>query len=118
MFTKNLCFVIKKLVEMDVASGVYNVADDQALSTIEVVTVLAKSTGKKPLFMATPKFLVMGLAKIGDLLKLPLNTERLSKLTENYEVCNQKIIKALNINLPLKASEGLSLTANSFKNKE
>jgi hypothetical protein len=33
---------------------------------------------------------------MGDLLKLPLNSERLNKLTETYIVSNNKIITAIN----------------------
>lgn len=113
---KNLCFVINELVtRKDIPFGVYNVADDQALSTKEVVEVLAKSLGKKPHFWQIPKSLIHSLAKVGNVLKLPLNTERLGKLTENYVVDNHKIISALGVKLPLSAREGLEQTANSFK---
>ena len=57
------------------------------------------------------------LAKTGDYLKLPLNSERLKKLTENYIVSNQKIKTALNIvSLPITAEEGMKKTIESFKN--
>ena len=53
---------------------------------------------------------------MGDWLKLPLNTERLRKLTENYVVSNDKIKSALGIEkLPLSAEEGLVKTIKSFK---
>jgi nucleoside-diphosphate-sugar epimerase len=55
------------------------------------------------------------LAKIGDLLKLPLNSERLQKLTENYVVSNDKIKKALGKELPVSAREGLNKTIASFR---
>ena len=42
-----------------------------------------------------PKLLVRGVSKIGDLLPLPVNSERLQKLTENYVVSNRKIIEAI-----------------------
>jgi hypothetical protein len=54
------------------------------------------------------------MAKIGDILHLPLTTERLGKLTENYIVSNKKIINAINKPLPLTAKQGLELTASSF----
>jgi putative epimerase/dehydratase len=56
------------------------------------------------------------LAKIGDKLHLPLTTERLAKLTENYIVDNSKIKNALKIDrMPVPACEGLSYTIHSFK---
>ena len=57
-----------------------------------------------------------GAAKVGDALHLPLNTERLGKLTENYISSNAKIKKALGIEkLPVSAREGLKVTLESFK---
>ncbi len=112
---ENLCFIIKELLEReDIPSGVYNVSDDEALSTAEVVTLLAQSLNKSPLLLNIPESLIKGLAKIGDKIKLPLNTERLGKLTENYIVSNKKIKEVLKKNLPLSAREGLIKTAQSF----
>ncbi|MNY80330.1 hypothetical protein D3C86_2213240 [compost metagenome] len=57
------------------------------------------------------------MASFGDKLHLPLNTERLKKLTESYVVSNQKIKSALGVEkLPLSAEEGLIKTIKSFKN--
>ena len=113
---ENLCFVIKELIcQKDVPSGVYNIADDESLSTTEVVGILAQAIGKRPLLWRISKPLIIIAAKIGDTLKLPLNTERLNKLTEDYVVSNSKIIKALNVKLPVSARVGLLATSNSFK---
>lgn len=113
---ENLCFIIKELaIESSVPSGVYQVSDDKALSTNEVVSILAKSINKKARLWYIPSNLIRILAKLGDKLKLPLNTERLNKLTGNYIVSNAKIRKALNIEFPLSSIEGLKATAESFK---
>jgi len=49
------------------------------------------------------------------MLHLPLNTERLHKLTENYVVSNKKIKQAVGIkNMPVTAHEGLTKTLKSF----
>ena len=57
-----------------------------------------------------------GCAGIGTLLHLPLNTERLRKLTENYVVSNAKIKAALGIDkMPVTAKEGLIKTIKSFE---
>ena len=57
-------------------------------------------------------------AKIGGFLHLPLNPERLRKLTENYVVSNAKIKKAIGVEkMHVKATEGLEKTIMSFKNK-
>jgi len=111
---ENLCFVITNLLTKDIPSGIYNVADDQALSTNEVVEILAHSLSKQAKLLRIPITLIRAVAKVGDILKLPLNTERLNKLTENYLVDNQKIKKALNLELPVSIEEGLATTAKSF----
>ncbi|KIA99823.1 dehydratase [Flavobacterium sp. KMS] len=112
----NLCFVIKELLENEnIPSGVYNVSDDTALSTNEVISVLGESLEKKVAIWKIPVNFIRRLAKIGDRIKLPLNSERLQKLTENYEVSNVKIKKVIPKELPISAKEGLLITFNSFK---
>lgn len=112
---ENLCFVIKQLLEKDIASGIYNVADDEALSTSKVVEILAQSSNKNGKLWRVPPRLIKGMVKIGDLLSLPLNSERLQKLTESYVVSNAKIKAALRESLPLSTTEGLQITAKSFQ---
>ena len=112
---ENLCFVIKQLLEKEIPSGIYNVADDEALSTNKVVEILAQSSNKKAKLWRVSPRLIKGMAKIGDLLSLPLNSERLQKLTESYVVSNDKIKTALTGSLPLDTTKGLQITAKSFQ---
>lgn len=111
----NLSFVIGELLKKPVSSGIYNISDDTTLSTNEVVDLIAHSLNKKSPLLRVPKFIMNTIAKIGDFLKLPINTERLSKLTENYRVDNSKLIKHLGCKLPLTTEEGLLLTFKSFE---
>ncbi len=112
---ENLCFIIKELIEReDIPSGVYNVADDVPLSTNEVINMIAVSKGKKAIILNLSQTLIKMLARIGDLLKLPLNSERLQKLTESYVVSNAKIKTALGKPLPVSSKEGLVRTFQSF----
>jgi len=46
---------------------------------------------------------------------MPLNSERLQKLTESYVVSNVKIIQAIGKPFPVKAKEGLLKTFGSFR---
>lgn len=111
----NLCFVIKELIERDnIPSGIYNVADDDPASTNELIQWMAEVQGKKIILLSIPKWLINTLAKIGDKLKLPLNSERLQKLTETYLVSNKKLRQALGKPLPLSAKEGFMKTFQSF----
>ncbi|HXH99862.1 MAG TPA: NAD-dependent epimerase/dehydratase family protein [Sphingobacteriaceae bacterium] len=114
---ENLCFVIKEILERtDIPSGIYHLADDDALSTNSVISRLAEAQGKKPRLWKVPPGLISLAAKIGDKLHLPLNSERLQKLTESYVVSNEKIKKALGKELPVSARDGILRTAQSFKN--
>ena len=111
----NLCFIIKGLLAQDVESGVYNINDDEALSTNELIRIICEALGKKVHIWRIPRGLMEGVAKLGGAMHLPLNPERLQKLTENYVSSNVKIKKALGVDqLPVRAKEGLTLTIKSF----
>jgi nucleoside-diphosphate-sugar epimerase len=108
-------FIIKELIDReDIPSGVYNVTDDEALSTNEVISLLAVSQNRIPKIWILPNGLIKAFAKLGDLLQLPLTTERLQKLTESYVASNQKIKSAIGKNLQVSAKDGLLKTFNSF----
>lgn len=112
----NLNFLISEMISKPhVESGIYNFADDEALSTNELVRIIGKSLNKSIFLWNVPKLIIFIIAKIGDALRLPLNSERLKKLTESYLVSNTKIKDVLGINnLPLTAKEGLTITIKSF----
>lgn len=113
---ENLCFVIKELLENTaIPSGVYQVSDDVSLSTNELIYLLGTSLGKKNRILYIPTYWIKSIAKLGDYLPLPLNSERLQKLTENYVVSNQKIVTAMGKPLPVQSKEGLLKTFHSFK---
>ena len=111
----NLNFAINGLLEKNVESGVYNMADDEALSTNELIDVMCTALGRKAHIWRLPKGFIISCAKIGDVLHLPLNTFRLNKLTENYVVANTKIKRALGVDsMPVRACDGLAKTIRSF----
>lgn len=114
----NLTFVISGLLSKRVACGIYNMADDNALSTNELIEVMCEAMEKKLRIWKVPKSIIKWASRIGDFLHLPLNTFRLGKLTENYVVSNEKIKKALGIkSMPIDARDGLTGTIRSFQNK-
>lgn len=111
----NLCFVIRELINnKNILSGVYNVSDDSPLSTKELVETIGKSINKKVSILNTPKIFISLLAKIGDVLPFPVNSERVQKLTENYVVSNKKIKLAMQKELPLSTKDGIEITIKSF----
>ena len=80
----NLMFIIYELItNNNIPSGIYNVADDDYLSTNEIITLMFNSNNQKPIILNLSPFIVKIIAKIGDILPLPLNSERLKKLTES-----------------------------------
>lgn len=112
---ENICFAVNGVLTKDVPSGIYNMGDDEALSTNELIEEICKSLGKKAHIWKLPKGLMTGIAKIGGWLHLPLDPERLRKLTENYISSNAKIKAALGIErMPVDAREGLKVTLESF----
>ena len=111
----NLCFIINELIDnVKIESGIYNVADDASLSTIDLVQMISEVLNKPTRILKLPKLFVRLLAKIGDFLPIPINSERLQKLTENYEVSNLKIKKAIKKQLLLSSKEGIKKTIASF----
>jgi len=115
---ENLCFVIKALIENDtVVSGIYEVADPEALSTNRLVALAGQALEKKVTFIKFPKGLVRLLAKLGDILPLPLSTERLEKLTENNVVDSNKLIVAIGKPFPESTHAGFMKTFESFVNE-
>ena len=113
---QNICFAVNGVLTKDVPSGIYNMGDDEALSTNELIEEICKSLGKKAHIWRLPKGLMTGVAKLGGMLHLPLNLDRLQKLTENYVSSNAKIKKALGVDkMPVDARTGLQRTLESFK---
>lgn len=113
---QNICFAVNGVLTKDVPSGIYNMGDDEALSTNELIEEICKSLGKKAHIWKLPKGLMNGVPKIVGALHLPLDSERLRKLTENYISSNAKIKKALGVEkMPVSAREGLKITLQSFR---
>ena len=112
----NLCYVVEGLLTKDVASGIYHMGDDEALSTNELIALMCEVMGKEPHIWKMNRKMMEGCAGLGTLLHLPLNTERLRKLTENYVVSNEKIKSALGIDrMPVCAADGIRKTIKSFE---
>jgi len=112
----NLSFLIEAMIQTrELKQGVYNFSDDKPLSTNELVSLIASVLGKKERLWNISPVVIKIAVRVGDVLPLPLNSERLKKLTESYVVSNHKIKAALGVsNLPLTSREGLENTIRSF----
>ena len=113
---ENACFAVRGLLEGDAPTGIYNLGDDEALSTNELVALMCGELGRRPRIWRLPKGLMTALATLGGRLHLPLDGERLRKLTEDYVSSNAKLKAALGVErMPVDAREGLRRTIRSFK---
>jgi nucleoside-diphosphate-sugar epimerase len=111
----NLCFVVNEVISRpEILSGIYNIADDDVISTNRIIELIGISLNRKPMILSINKNIIQLITKVGEIIKLPLNSERLTKLTESYMVSNLKIKTALGKKLPLTTEEGLLKTFQSF----
>lgn len=110
----NLCFAINELLQKDIPSGIYHLADDEPVSTNEIVKMISGVLQKNPRIWNIPKSIIFHIAKVGNFLPLPLNKDRLNKLTEDFLVSNEKFVKAIGKPLPLSSKKGLMKTIKSF----
>ncbi len=115
---ENFCFTINELLNSNFPTGTFHLADKESLPTNEIVKTITEVLNVKTRLWRFPIPLINSFAKIGDFLKLPFNTERLNKLTENYVVSNRKIIAILGKEFPVESKDGLRKTIESFKNKK
>jgi nucleoside-diphosphate-sugar epimerase len=107
MNIRNLSYVIERFIDQNPSSGIYHLADDEPLSTNELIELIAESKGRRPIVWKIPKRLIkLFFGQSG----------RLRKLTENYVVSNQKVKNALGITqLPVDVRTGLRQTLKTFQ---
>lgn len=104
----NLEYVVTAALKGDLRPGTYNLADDEPLSTVDMVRTLAAAHGRRPRIWPIPIGVVKALARVGDVLPLPLDSRRLEKLTESYVVDNAVLKSGLGTErLPASSRAGL-----------
>ncbi len=110
----NICMAVEALCERG-KNGIYPIADDDMRSTNRLIELMAEACGRKPRLWKLPGGLMRFAAKMGDVLHLPLNTERLDKLTENSYVDNSALKSHLGWSqMPIRAEDGIRETLKSF----
>ncbi|MBO7722099.1 MAG: NAD-dependent epimerase/dehydratase family protein [Kiritimatiellae bacterium] len=110
----NLCPAVEALCLRGV-NGVYPIADDETVSTNRLIELMAEARGRRPRLWRLPKGLMKFAAAVGDRLHLPLDTERLGKLTEDSVVDNSALKKMLGWErMPVRAEDGMRSTFRSF----
>jgi nucleoside-diphosphate-sugar epimerase len=107
MNIRNLSYIIEQFITQSPPSGIYHLADDEPLSTNELIELIAESKDRKPIAWKIPKSLINFL--FGQ-------SGRLRKLTENYVVSNEKMKTALGVTqLPVDVRTGLRETLKTFQ---
>ncbi len=110
LFIDNLAFMIREIIDQQIPSGIFHVADDGFLSTNDLIRLIGGLTEVKNKILKLPKNLIRVLARTGDFLHLPFDSEKLEKLTENYKVNNQKIKHVMGKELPVSTQQGMAQT--------
>ena len=110
----NLNFLVNQLCTKEVKSGIYNIADSESISTVELVNIINSTLKKSSKIWKVNKKLVIFISKVFGVLKLPLSTQTLNKLTGNYVVSNNKILQELQVELPLSLEQGIKQTIASY----
>lgn len=111
---ENICFLIKKLLQAKIPSDTFIVADDEPMAISDLFRTIARELNKPVRIMRIPPGLINLVARIGDKIGLPLNTEKVGKITESYVVSNLKIREKLQVELPVTAVDGIRQTIKSF----
>lgn len=62
---ENICFAVQGLMSREVPSGIYNMGDDEPLSTNELIAIICESLGKKLHIWKINKGFMTGMAKFG-----------------------------------------------------
>jgi len=87
---------------------------DFSLSTIDLVKIMSEVINKLTKILKPQKLFVRFLAKFGDFLPIPINSERLLKLIEYYLASNLKIKKAIQKKLSLSSKGGIKKIITLF----
>ena len=110
----NICAAVEALAERG-ENGTYPICDDLPVSTNRLIELIAEAYGKKARFWKVPRGMMRMVASMGSVLHLPLNRERLGKLTENSIVDNSALRAALGWRkMPVGAEDGLRATLAEF----
>ena len=110
LYADNLTFIIEKILESNISSGVYNIADEDTISTFDMIKVLYSIKNKKLRVLPIPRWIIITLLRLFRIISKELNQNILSKLESNLELDCSKLKNELKIKLPFSTKEGLIKT--------
>ncbi len=114
---EHLCYVIHEFVQKShLEGGIYHVADSGYLSTSELIQLIGRVLQKEIRVLNIPQTIIRILGKFGDVLGLPLNSDRLQKLTGDYRVSNDKLRTVLKSDRIFEVSDSLEQSLKTFVN--
>jgi len=117
LFINNLLFVLSEIISTkDFPSGIFNVANDENLSSNDLVHLISAACNRPlKIYFISPLFIKF-LFKIGDFLYFPyINIKNFNKLTKSFKVSNTKIKKQLQIeSMPYKTGKSMLSTLKEF----
>ncbi len=111
---ENFCFTIEKILEGKLTAGIYLLADNDTISTNDLIHLIGQEINKKVIILRLPKFIIGKMAQFGTWVHAPFNLKTVAKLSENMAVSNQKLLLNLGQSLPESTIEGLKKTIKSF----
>lgn len=105
---KNLCFVIQEILDRDdIPSGIYMIADDEPLSTAEVVKILSKKAEMNNRLTGLLRVITHFILFIAKPIKKGSISEMIKKIASNYMVSNKKITSILGKPMPSSSVDGI-----------
>lgn len=112
----NLTEIIAQISEnTGVPSGIYNVADNEPISSIQLVNWIAAVFDKKAKIIKVPKGILNLFAKIGDMLNWEFNSNKLFELSHSRIVNGNKIKAALDKNkMPVETETAVLKTIEYY----
>lgn len=104
----NLNFVVQELLDRrDVNSGVYNIADNEFLSTGEIVRLLSKRAYINRYIRKLSFFAVNFVRLFAKMMHIHFIEDSMEKLTGNYMISSRKLKNALGKTFPFSAADGI-----------
>lgn len=112
----NLTEIIAQIAEKtSVSSGIYNVADNEPISSVQLVNWIAEVFDKKAKIIKVPKGILNLFAKIGDMLNWEFNSNKLFELSHSRIVNGNKIKAALDKNkMPVETETAVLKTIEYY----
>lgn len=108
--------MLKIIQSENINDGIYNVADNGAISTKDLVDLIIEEFGLKKVRLIIPRKVMIFLATIGEKIGLRFNRKVLHKITSDYVVKNDKLKKALGADVfRINGSDGLRRTIKSMR---